>query len=522
MVLQEYDSDDYLSDEEDICPLCAEEMDSSDKRFKPCPCGYQICQFCYNNIRENPELNGRCPACRRKYRDEDVEYIELTEAEIKAESSRKANRDKEKKQKEKERREHENASRKHLADMRVIQKNLVYVVGLNPPVTPEELQPTLRSERYFGQYGKILKLVINKRNQNANSVGNTGYGIYVTYSKTEDADRCIRAIDGSIMDGRVIRAAYGTTKYCSSYLRGLPCPNPNCMFLHEPGEEADSFNRQDMSTHQGNELGRHREGGIIRYGAHGGKDGNVHDSLHENDHEHNRVGLPPTASWAKNIGTGNSQNNSPKPKNATLANVSAFPTLAETALQGSNNSGTNLHTITHKEKRRDKSSNANKDKLRDNIDDLVLNEASSTKFMSQTLQMLQTGFENIDYEFKTDSFKERFHDDPDSFEQLFVFLPQENLQEPAKDEEIDYLIVGTKLVDSIILNTRAEDYFMTNGTSKINATDANEAINITSGTIVSNAIPPPGLVGSKPFLEGHHQNSHSSEILNHLLNGKKN
>ena len=36
-------------------------MDISDKNFKPCPCGYQICQFCYNNIRQNPELNGRCP-----------------------------------------------------------------------------------------------------------------------------------------------------------------------------------------------------------------------------------------------------------------------------------------------------------------------------------------------------------------------------------------------------------------------------------------------------------------------------
>jgi CCR4-NOT transcription complex subunit 4 len=43
------------------------------------------------------------------------------------------------------------------------------------------------------------------------------------------------------------RAQYGTTKYCSAYLRGEACNNRNCMFLHEPGEDDDSFTRQDLS-----------------------------------------------------------------------------------------------------------------------------------------------------------------------------------------------------------------------------------------------------------------------------------
>ena len=45
-----------------------------------------------------------------------------------------------------------------------------------------------------------------------------------------------------------IRAQYGTTKYCSAYLRGETCTNRNCMFLHEPGEESESFTRQDLSS----------------------------------------------------------------------------------------------------------------------------------------------------------------------------------------------------------------------------------------------------------------------------------
>lgn len=30
-------------DEEETCPLCVEEFDLTDKGFKPCPCGYQVC-----------------------------------------------------------------------------------------------------------------------------------------------------------------------------------------------------------------------------------------------------------------------------------------------------------------------------------------------------------------------------------------------------------------------------------------------------------------------------------------------
>ena len=44
------------------------------------------------------------------------------------------------------------------------------------------------------------------------------------------------------------RAQYGTTKYCSAYLRNEVCNNRGCMFLHETGEDNDSFSRQDLSS----------------------------------------------------------------------------------------------------------------------------------------------------------------------------------------------------------------------------------------------------------------------------------
>lgn len=252
--LSNYDTSFLSEDEEDYCPLCIEPLDITDKNFFPCPCGYQICQFCYNNIRQNPELNGRCPACRRKYDDESVRYVVLSPEELKMERAKLARKEKERKQREKEKKEYDHNNRKHLAGTRVIQKNLVYVVGVNPPVPYEEVAATLKSDKYFGQYGKINKIVVNRKNPHSGNSNDhyhhhaPGYGVYITFAAKDDAARCIAQVDGTYMDGRLIKAAYGTTKYCSSYLKGMVCPNPNCMFLHEPGEEADSFNRREAAN----------------------------------------------------------------------------------------------------------------------------------------------------------------------------------------------------------------------------------------------------------------------------------
>lgn len=266
--------DSFISDEEeDLCPLCIEELDLSDRNFKPCPCGYQICQFCYNNIRQNPELNGRCPACRRLYDDESVEYKPVSAEEIKNEQARQARKERERKQREREQlkeqlkerdrkddthvqpRSHsvvqemkDSSIKKHLAGMRVIQKNLVYVIGLNPQGPTDDLPQLLRGEQFFGQYGKIQKIIVNRRTK---TNGAPGIGVYVTFARKEDAAKCIAAVDGSVnSEGRTLRAAYGTTKYCSSYLRGQHCQNPQCMFLHEPGEDTDSYTRGDLSAMQ--------------------------------------------------------------------------------------------------------------------------------------------------------------------------------------------------------------------------------------------------------------------------------
>lgn len=410
--------DSFISDEEEeFCPLCVEEMDISDKNFKPCPCGYQICQFCYNNIRQNPELNGRCPGCRRLYDDDSVEYKTITSDEYRMQQLKREKREREKKQREKEKKETEMANKKHLAGLRVVQKNLVYVTGLNPPCNPDDLHSVLRSDKYFGQYGKILKIVINKKTPNPQSAHhhhqNPGLVVYVTFVKKEDALKCINELDGSLCDGRVLRAAHGTTKYCSSYLRGHPCPNPNCMFLHEPGEEADSYTRKDLSTQQGIKMGMMGLSGSsvegntnITNAGFNNQNTSSNNSQHSNSAEEDNDGsdddsdhhtsspnpmpnsvsssngavLPATAHWAKGL---SSASGSPSVNSTALANAAAFPTLGE--------------IFRDQKQQQRKEGKINKGKVgrssKDNSillpDDIDIDNDSAIHFMEETSEMLR-------------------------------------------------------------------------------------------------------------------------------------
>ncbi|KAG7453054.1 uncharacterized protein BT62DRAFT_940348 [Guyanagaster necrorhizus] len=233
-----YWNDEEVEDAE--CPLCLEEMDISDLNFKPCVCGYQICRFCWHHIKEN--LNKRCPACRRVYTDEGVEFKPISPQDHKRLTQQK-------KQRERERKELDALGRRHLANVRVVQRNVVYVVGIGPRFAKEELIPTLRSNEYFGQYGKITKIVLVKRTPSGG--GAPVVGLYITYHRREDVARAIAAVDGTPSPGGgrdVMRASYGTTKYCMAFLRGATCSDHSCMNLHEWGDEKDCFTKEDLTT----------------------------------------------------------------------------------------------------------------------------------------------------------------------------------------------------------------------------------------------------------------------------------
>lgn len=152
--------------------------------------------WCWHRIRESE--TGLCPACRTPYGDDPHEFSAVDVEEV-----LKANKEKEvAARRERERHRQENPSgmsseveglaggrssgpmdipkdRTHLSNMRVIRRNLVYAVGLPPSIANEE---TLKRADYFGQYGKIAKIVLNRNQISATGDARRGTAsAYVTF-----------------------------------------------------------------------------------------------------------------------------------------------------------------------------------------------------------------------------------------------------------------------------------------------------------------------------------------------------
>ena len=68
----------------------------------------------------------------------------------------------------------------------------------------------------------------------------------MTYYRPEDALKAIQAVNNIFIDGRTLKASLGTTKYCSHFMKNQSCPKHDCMYLHELGDEAASFTKEEM------------------------------------------------------------------------------------------------------------------------------------------------------------------------------------------------------------------------------------------------------------------------------------
>lgn len=207
--------------------------------------------WCWHNIREN--LNGLCPACRSPYNADPHAFSIVDQQDV-------LRKQKERRMKEKNERKTTGiltgslidkaavarvavplTDRRHLHNYRVIQRNLVYVIGVPSSFSTEE---TLRRPEYFGQYGKIGKIVVHGNR----SVTHATVSVYITFAYKEDAKAAIQVLDGFWLEGHHLRASFGTTKYCNNFIRGVPCNNPECVYLHDIGEDEDRFTKEEIQA----------------------------------------------------------------------------------------------------------------------------------------------------------------------------------------------------------------------------------------------------------------------------------
>ena len=280
-------------EEDEECPLCMEQFDATDKEFTPCKCGYKICLWCWHNLNniytntassssassllsstsaDRPPLAGRCPACRQPY-----QYPEMTfnaaalQSSLTAKQQKKAHRDKHKRDKSTTHSSTSSTSAttasssppsaasdphsKSTSDnnTRVLQRNLMYVANLPASIAKEEL---LEDKRYFGKFGKIVKIAITRKPGGGGSSGSGSgagggggsYSAYVTFKRAADCGVALQLCHHTLLQGQVVKCMYGTTKYCPFWLRSVPCTMNRCGYLHALASPEDVVGKEELQA----------------------------------------------------------------------------------------------------------------------------------------------------------------------------------------------------------------------------------------------------------------------------------
>lgn len=127
-------------------------------------------------------------------------------------------------------------------NLRIIQRHLLYLIGLSTNIVNKNI--SLCDFEYLGQYGKIVKLVVNKsKTYNTNGPNGPSYSCHATFSSIDESSLAILCLDNAIVDNHVLKASYGTTKYCTNFLRNSHCLNKDCLYLHALADDRDIISR---------------------------------------------------------------------------------------------------------------------------------------------------------------------------------------------------------------------------------------------------------------------------------------
>jgi hypothetical protein len=129
-----------------------------------------------------------------------------------------------------------------LEQLRVRQKNIVYIIGLPVSLCNAKL---LKSNKWFGKFGAISRICFNTSPKcvKANSIPT-----FVTYVEERDALQAIRRMNlYCLADGTRLKTNFGRTKYCPLFCRKEACLNEKCKFLHAWADHDDIITEQEIT-----------------------------------------------------------------------------------------------------------------------------------------------------------------------------------------------------------------------------------------------------------------------------------
>ena len=115
-------------------------------------------------------------------------------------------------------------------DMRIIQRNVIYIIGVPTAIADETI---LCTQPYFGQYGQILKVIVKRDCFTTGEDPEEYSSAYITYSTHFAACLAILSVQSKRIDKfKNLQASYATTKYCKYYVQRKHCKIKACSYFH--------------------------------------------------------------------------------------------------------------------------------------------------------------------------------------------------------------------------------------------------------------------------------------------------
>ena len=123
----------------------------------------------------------------------------------------------------------------NLKKIHIIKRNLLYLSNIPKEITLN----LLITSHFLGQYGKIQKSCIKSMKTNDECQNKNNFTALITFENENDASLAILALNEFKINNNILKASFGLTRYCSSFLHNKKCKSKKCYFLHHQPDQDD-------------------------------------------------------------------------------------------------------------------------------------------------------------------------------------------------------------------------------------------------------------------------------------------
>lgn len=93
-------------------------------------------------------------------------------------------------------------------------------------------------------------MVVNTKDVYNATRGGPSYSAYLTFGSARESAIAILSVDQFVLNDRMIRASFGTSKFCQFFLNAQRCSNKDCLYLHELRSDLEAYTKEDMQNNK--------------------------------------------------------------------------------------------------------------------------------------------------------------------------------------------------------------------------------------------------------------------------------